>query len=65
MRIIRSIDESKEECLQRAREYEWMADTSPNPHAAAYCWDRARLWRSLYYVAKPAKLPLTPMDQLG
>ena len=55
MRIIRSTDKSKVECMARALEYEWRADTSPNPDAAAYNWDRARLWRSLYYVAKPAK----------
>jgi hypothetical protein len=55
MRTIRSTDKSKEECLRRALEYEWMADNSPNPNAAAYDWDQARLWRSLFYVAQLAK----------
>jgi hypothetical protein len=56
MRVIRSTSRTKEECLRRALEYEWMAENSPAPNAAAYAWNRARLWRSLSYVADPSSL---------
>jgi hypothetical protein len=54
MRVIRGTSRTQEECLRRALEYEWLAENSPDPNAAAYAWDRGRLWRSLSYVANPA-----------
>jgi hypothetical protein len=54
MRVIRGTSRTQEECLRRALEYEWLAENSPDPNAAAYAWDRARLWRSLSYVANSA-----------
>ena len=56
MRTIVSTDKSKEECLRRALEYEWLAENGRCQRFAAYHYDRARLWRSLYYLAKPAEL---------
>jgi hypothetical protein len=54
MRIIRDTDHTKEECLRRVAECEWLMKNAPILAGYDYYWDQARLWRSLYYVAKPA-----------
>jgi hypothetical protein len=55
MRRIATTTKTREECLGRAIELEWMADNSPSPAGAAYAWDQARLWRSLALLARPAE----------
>jgi hypothetical protein len=50
-----STTETREQCLGRAAEWQWLADNSPNPRAAARAWDQARLWRSLALIARPSQ----------
>lgn len=57
MRRITGTDVSREECLRRALECEWLADGGGSAAGSAYAWDRARLWRSLALVARPAEPP--------
>ena len=56
MRVNGSTDMSREECLGRALEHEWMAENCLNLRSAVYNYDRARQWRSLSYVAKRVDL---------
>jgi hypothetical protein len=54
MRRIGTTTKTREECLRRALEYEWLAGNGPHTAGAAYAWDQARFWRSLALVAQPA-----------
>jgi hypothetical protein len=53
MRRIVSSPWSREECLRRAREDEWLAQQCRSAAGAAELFDRIRLWRSLALVAAP------------
>lgn len=53
MRRIVSSPWSREECLRRAREDEWLARQCRSAAGAAELFDRIRLWRSLALVAAP------------
>lgn len=45
---------TREQCLRRAGELDWLADNAPSAEAAAQLWAEARMWRSLALVARPA-----------
>jgi hypothetical protein len=47
-------DKTREECLRRAWELDWLTENSVSQAGAALAYDRARLWRSLALVALPA-----------
>ena len=53
MRRIVSSPWSREECLRRAKEDEWLAQQCRSAAGAAEIFDRIRLWRSLAVVAAP------------
>jgi len=65
MRVIRSTDMTKDECRRHAERNEWLMRESRTPAGAGYFWHRARYWRSLYYVAKPAGTPNEPSSGPG
>jgi hypothetical protein len=54
MRRMTTTNKTREECLKRARELDWMAENSVSRDGAAYAYDQARLWRSLALIALPA-----------
>lgn len=43
---------TQNECLQKAVEYDWLAENSRGEAAAAYAFYQARRWRSLALVAQ-------------
>lgn len=59
MRRIAETTETKERCLGRALEFEWLAENSLRPSAVAYALYRARYWRSLALVARSSYEPDT------
>jgi hypothetical protein len=52
MRRMGHVEETRSECLRRAREYDWLSENSVSREGAAYFFDRARLWRSRALVAQ-------------
>jgi hypothetical protein len=46
---------TKEECLRHVEHNEWMMESSRTSEIADHFWRRTRYWRSLYYIAQPAK----------
>jgi hypothetical protein len=53
MRRIPETTLTRDECLRRAMELDWLADQCPRPEAGAECWAQARYWRSLALRARP------------
>ena len=45
---------TREHCLRRALELEWLSENSRSPNGGAQAWAEARRWRSLALVAKPS-----------
>ena len=43
---------TREECLRRALQEDWMSENVPSRDGAARAWAMARKWRSLALVAK-------------
>ncbi len=54
MRRITGTTRTREYCLGRALDYDWLSENSRAADRGAWAWDRARLWRSLALVARPA-----------
>jgi hypothetical protein len=65
MRRMTPVDQSRTECLRRAREYDWLGDNSPTEEGAAYGFDQARLWRSRALVARPDEEPINEKVHSG
>ena len=53
MRRITYVDQTREECLQRAQNYEWRSQDTANRPYGAFLHEQARKWRSLALIAKP------------
>jgi len=57
MRRITAVGLSRPECLRRAIEYDWLLNNCRTEEAAAFFFDRARLWRSRALVANKEATP--------
>lgn len=53
MRRITRPAETREECLRRATDYEWLAREAPAKAGADHAWHMSRLWRGLALAAAP------------
>ena len=51
---VKQTDMTREACLRRAVELEWLAENSPTRKGWAVSLYEARRWRSLALVARPA-----------
>jgi hypothetical protein len=58
MYTIRGTEQTKEECLRRALEYEWLMENCTTLEGEGYFWHRARYWKSMYYAAKKEPKPI-------